>query len=914
MKSVNKDWIMSENIVEIAQSIWKHRLNERGIRANNEAIARFKTDYNGLDLTLWIVRKQPTQVEIRRDLHGNPIEVREAPNTTYLGDGMPIERDSKLGAILIQSQGGVHKYDTPGGVIDVTVINKSTYRPTLTERLALNVIVKVKEDEEIHPYPDILAALNDGRVLKATKEKESEISALRKKDLIDKEEVEKLLEELEALGQEKLNLDAAKSFIRENAKLRMQPILDPIQDRIRRSKLFDSDLIINGGPGTGKTTTLIQRIKFLTSQSLIEFADLTKEQLDILTKQSYNWIFYSPNELLRAYLREAMVEEGLTATRETVKVWNSHKTELMIAYTLFNSETKRPFLRYRGKFKDEPLIKNTSDVLKNLILSFKTFYIEDHINKFYQILDLDLDGLIWEQLGKSIQRYLYDKTDIRTLNDLFRTYRYLNENYQEEFQKISEGYGEIKSKVAAHIYLEIKEDENRRILIENLLKEWRQPAEEEVGEEEIFDEDENSDDDISREFDYKYVLNSKLESLCRKIALGKYDKKTRLNKRDRDLLELIPEAENRNEYEELGQIAYFMKFFTPLVGKIENITLNRIPTVYKNFRKNILTKKDEFWDLEILNELVKTDGNNRIHPDEQAFLLYFINDTGRKIARVFKTIYENSSHKYLSAYKKNNKAIIAIDEATDFSLIDLLAMHSMGNPIISSVTLSGDIMQKMTKTGINSWDSVMELIPGYAKEDLITSYRQSPTLLELANTIYRHSTGVEAVYKPFLSKSDNEPKPLIFESKDSEEKLEWIAGRILEIYNTYGKMIPSIAVFLSNPDEIDKFARDLGEIDSLADVGIGVRACRDSEALGDDNMIRVFPLENIKGLEFEAVFFHDFDLLLEESLSKDLLEKYLYVGLSRATFFLGLTVNNDLPESLDYLKAHFEGGEQGWRR
>ena len=63
----------------------------------------------------------------------------------------------------------------------------------------------------------------------------------------------------------------------------------------------------------------------------------------------------------------------------------------------------------------------------------------------------------------------------------------------------------------------------------------------------------------------------------------------------------------------------------------------------------------------------------------------------------------------------------------------------------------------------------------------------------------------------------------------------------------------------------------------------------------------MYEVEHIKGLEFEAVFFLDVDVLRERE--PELFERYLYVGATRAASFLGLTCRNgELPDQLALLE------------
>jgi DNA helicase IV len=66
---------------------------------------------------------------------------------------------------------------------------------------------------------------------------------------------------------------------------------------------------------------------------------------------------------------------------------------------------------------------------------------------------------------------------------------------------------------------------------------------------------------------------------------------------------------------------------------------------------------------------------------------------------------------------------------------------------------------------------------------------------------------------------------------------------------------------------------------------------------GQESDVRIFEIEHIKGLEFEAVFFMDVDELRQNQ--PELFERYIYVGATRAATFLGLTCSgNELPDTL----------------
>jgi len=115
--------------------------------------------------------------------------------------------------------------------------------------------------------------------------------------------------------------------------------------------------------------------------------------------------------------------------------------------------------------------------------------------------------------------------------------------------------------------------------------------------------------------------------------------------------------------------------------------------------------------------------------------------------------------------------------------------------------------------------------------------------------------------------------------------------------------MPSIAVLVNVEEEVEPLARELDA--ALADRSLRAVACVCGQSVGRDNDVRVFDVQHIKGLEFEAVFFVGVDDLAYRF--PDLFDKYLYVGTTRAASFLGITVNGlALPEAISSLEEHFQ--------
>jgi len=131
---------------------------------------------------------------------------------------------------------------------------------------------------------------------------------------------------------------------------------------------------------------------------------------------------------------------------------------------------------------------------------------------------------------------------------------------------------------------------------------------------------------------------------------------------------------------------------------------------------------------------------------------------------------------------------------------------------------------------------------------------------------------------------------------------EWLASRINEI-ERFSDGLPSIAVLVNREDELQPLADALNE--ALAEQAIRAIACPKGQAIGPENDVRIFEVQHIKGLEFEAIFFVNIDALAQAE--PDLFERFIYVGATRAATFLGLTCAGDtLPAPLLPVEGLFD--------
>lgn len=740
------------------------------------------------------------------------------------------------------------------------------------------------------------------------KEKEKELEELKKQENtahqrgIVTKGLNKLRDEKRILLQQQEELLNLTKFIREQGKLRFNPILDPIQNKIKTSYLYDGQtIVIEGGPGTGKTTTMIQRLKYLTDEYAInedteqgmkryKLSVSQRKNLLEAVQQNRDWIFFSPSDLLKEYLANAMNEEGLASTNSKVWNWKEYLKKVTRDYyrLIDPSNDNTPFLASRSS---DVLVFNHADAITALN-SFYLSQLKQIKNKLPKIEKVE-KLYRWESIATGIKQK-FDNTEDLTVQQYVRLFISLESLYGADCRELISENRVLLNKISEEIYALA---DNDKVLSEKLKEVMSTASVENI------DEDNDELDQAEEEFANRTV--SLIRTWFRRYCYAQIDKEVKLTLRQQQMSKLLLPVimeEHKSQVKKVGEMVMFEQFAKYTRGVVSNM-LTGLPAKYKQFRRMVHANKDEGWNQELLEMLLQRRGGKELHLQEQALLIGFINNL---VKTILTNTQGNVSHYYVDAYQDLSRPIIGIDEATDFSVCDIYAMESLLTTDYYSLTLCGDMMQRLTRSGITSWEEIKPIVPHMEVKKMLTSYRQSTRLLEVARSLFFDTLHVEPEYKAYM-RAKKVPAPLAYISNIEQDKVEWIGNRIREIYNIY-KKLPSIAIFLNNEEDIPAFVKALKETDFIYDTDIAVVDGSSGIVLASSNQIRVYPITVVKGMEFDVVFFHNIDKFSETT---DNIKRYIYVGVSRAAFFLAATFANE--EGNNEILKYFDLSKENWK-
>ena len=915
---------MKETLADIAYAINKHTITEHQNMPCQGGVARYRVNLEEMPS---IHQVYLANVKVRKQVY-------------YGDDSVNIWKNTKLGgALIMKGIGDSIYYGNRPQPYKMKVYNAATYRHWTTG--SIDQVEIQLEDKKRYRFANLKsllmqfqdaksqAAENAERLRKLQLERE-EIERQQKKAAEEeamrlekeREENERRTRECQEkaerfeqeIAEQNAKIKYIKSFVRNELALRIQHILDPSQEEAKRSHVYDGiPVLIDGGPGTGKTTTMIQRLKFMLSdEALRDYSKLSEKEILELTdpnKIDTKWMFFSPNTLLLEYLRNNMREEEMNANDGNTFTLEQFRKKMLLEYKLRNPETDSPFKNY--SFRDDatqPLILNGKQVIDD----FEQFCIENITSILLKAYKLPTANYDWHSIAVEIKAYCKRAENVKDMAALVNLFYSLQDSQNAQVRDIERQLLKILGAAAVELQQKIAEDEATLSAVKALLEKWeseRQPINEEDDlETEMTEEDETEDD--SSKLNFEADLYKRLKALIRAASISRIDSKRKLTGRQAELYAIVSEHINEESLMRVGSLAWFVKNYATLTKGIEPNIFSQVPRLYKLFRRNQLEKDTDSYDTALLKKIIEKEKNKHLHADEQDLLIGFINNMLYRIYKRSSIRFEKLNHKYVSAYKEWAKPVIGVDEATDFSLLDYYLIYSFRHYQLNSVTLSGDIMQSITDSGINDWDDLSKwVLPELIKYELKVSYRQTPTLLNLAREMYNDEQGHYPSYHSDKEMDkENEPAPIACVSDDEDEKAEWIAKRIIEIYKAYDSKMPSVAIFVGDEMNVQRFINTIYDTDFLN--GIDVVDCTDGRALNRSDVVRVFRISEVKGMEFEVAFFHNLDEALH-GRTTGLMKKYLYVGLSRATTHLAATFCN--PDDSSDVIRYFDTKNNNWK-
>ena len=667
--------------------------------------------------------------------------------------------------------------------------------------------------------------------------------------------------------------------------LRDQAILDAHQGEIFRLPL-NKRLVLFGPPGTGKTTTLIKRIA--QKRTINELGDEERQLVDNLALDPTDWVMYSPTELLKLYLRDAFNKEGVPAGPSNLRTWESERHELgRNVLGIFRGTTGG---RYVITTDNEILRDSTSPSLSRLHDEFSSYMIKWVITRCEKALG-QIRLLEDPEATLAIERVQgIIRSDSVLLNHVYALAR--DRSLADEVRRLSQQATEkAHAMVGSHL-----DSEKLNALVALLPDLESRPPE---GDDE--DEDEEDDDspsasgqtEIEKQKRAIDMLRSAVRSQARATAQG--NKLSAGSKASRVLECLGDRVPPEQHYAKLGRLLVVRDGLRRLNRSARDLVF-RVPTAYARFRREAM--KEKRWYLEDIQSLLT---NNRISPPEVDVLILCM----LRNARVVDDAVRDSP--WLDVLRDRYAVHVYVDEATDFSAVELACMLELGHPKLRSWFACGDFRQRVTWSGLTRRDElgwIQKQTGGgdIEKREIKRYYRQSPRLIALATELAKiQGFEIEEMETPnseFLNYS-----PLCVESLADEALAKWLSGRIQEVERAVGHL-PSIAIFVDGEERIDPLVERVGRY--LQEHSLTIVGCKEGRVVGEAKEVRVFDVKHIKGLEFEAVFVVGIDHLAERL--PDLFDRYLYVAVSRAATFLAVTSEGKLPQRLESVRSQFSTG------
>ena len=673
--------------------------------------------------------------------------------------------------------------------------------------------------------------------------------------------------------------------------LRIAPILDKFQDGIFRLPI-DRQIAVFGPPGTGKTTTMVRRLR-----QKLELAYLDEDEQALAEgpdaaglAHADSWILFTPTELLRLYVKEAASKEGVPAHDERLQTWDDYRWGAARNVLGILRKGSGGGFTMPLPADDRWLANGTLLDQPRWFDAFDRWQADD----FVQQLKVEAERLAKGDDERAA--FIGQRVEAAIARSGVNIVQLLGElaGLRADLIQIARALGEgTRGALAQPLRALAAEDDGfldaLAAMVTAMLAEQSEDEETDDGEEDDT-EDEVDTEETRPTLQGRRLVADVFQRAMRTLALRQAvgRKPSATSRAGRILAFLEKRGLASPDLKDVGKILLLQR----AAGRLGNAPasyLRRLPGRYRRFRRAM--RAEGLWYGEHGGK------PSQIHPAEVDLVMLATLRTAADFEadRLLSSRLADRRPAMLDAIGAMRRNQVLVDEATDFSPVQLACMAALASPATGSIFLSGDFNQRLTLWGSRSTDDLAWVAPQLETHTISVTYRQSRKLSAFARKLAElQEAEVDAAAPDYGENLGYDPvKGLSLDSDDA--RAEWLVARIEEIQGLSDGNLPTIAVLLPDQDQLLGLTAALNA--KLGDLSLKAKAYADGEAIGKSNDVRVFPIEHIKGLEFEAVFFLDVDRLA--ALRPELFDRYIYVGATRAATFLGLTSSGPtLPTAL----------------